>query len=197
MRCTRATTLSGTWSRRRCRSQQHQEALWEAIADGTLDTVGSDHCQTRSLALHELSPDGKGYRYGLAGVGARLPVLLSEGLARGLSIERLVEVACAAPARAFGQFPLKGALAAGSDADIVVYDPHSHSELAVTTFDDRTGDSVYSGKTISGGVRSVVLRGRLLVDRGDLVEEAGGRYLPAPSSGERRLHELSQTGVDS
>ena len=180
------------------RSPQHQEALWEAIADGTLDTVGSDHCQTRSLALHELSPGGKGYRYGLTGVGARLPVLLSAGLARGLSIERLVEVACAAPARAFGQFPLKGALAAGSDADIVVYDPHSHSELAVTTFDDRTGDSVYSGKTISGGIRSVVLRGRLLVDRGDLVEEeAGGRYLPVPSSGERRLHELSQAGLDS
>jgi dihydropyrimidinase len=180
------------------RSQQHQEALWEAIGDGTLDTVGSDHCQIRSLALHELSPGGKGYRYGLAGVGARLPVLLSEGLARGLSIERLVEVACAAPARAFGQFPSKGALAAGSDADIVVYDPHSHSELAVTTFDDRTGDSVYSGKTISGGVRSVVLRGRLLVDRGDLVEEeAVGRYLPAPRSGDRPLHELTQAGVDS
>jgi dihydropyrimidinase len=95
-------------------------------------------------------------------------------------------------------FPSKGALAPGSDADIVVYDPHSQSELAVTTFDDRTGDSVYAGKTISGKVRSVVLRGRLLVDHGELVEgEAGGRYLPSLNSGRRRFQELSQAGVDS
>ena len=76
------------------RPPTHGEALWEGVTDGTIDTVGSDHCQIRSQTLHRLSPDGMGYEYGLAGVGARLPVLLSEGLARGVPIERLVDVAC-------------------------------------------------------------------------------------------------------
>ena len=85
--------------------------------------VGSDHCQERSRTIGEFAPDGRGYCYGIAGVGARLPLLLSRGLARGLPIERLAEVACAHPARAFGHYPRKGVIAPGSDADLLIWDP--------------------------------------------------------------------------
>ncbi len=156
----------------------HQEALWQGLADGTLDMVGSDHSQERSQTIGEFAPDGRGYSYGIAGVGARLPLLLSQGLARGLPIERLAEVACANPARAFGHYPRKGALAPGSDADLLIWDPDAELTITAGTFDDGTGDSVYAGERLSGRVRDVLLRGRALVRQGRYVGEgAGGTYL--------------------
>jgi dihydropyrimidinase len=158
----------------------HPGALWQALADGTLDTVGSDHCQERSRTTGEFAPDGQGYCYGLAGIGARLPLLLSHGLARGLPIERLAEVACANPARAFGHYPRKGALAPGSDADMVIWDPSGETTIAAGTFDDATGDSVYRGERLTGQVRDVLLGGRPLVRRGRFVAEGAlGTYLPS------------------
>jgi dihydropyrimidinase len=156
----------------------HQEALWRALADGTLDTVGSDHCQERSRTLGEFAPDGQGYSYGIAGVGARLPLLLSRGLARGMPIERLAEVACANPARAFGLYPRKGAIAPGSDADLLVWDPGGDTVITADTFDDGTGCTVYLGERLSGRVRDVLLGGRTLIRQGRFVAMgAGGTYL--------------------
>ncbi len=156
----------------------HPEALWQALADGTLDTVGSDHCQERSRTAGEFAPDGQGYGYGIAGIGARLPLLLSRGLARGLPIERLAEVGCANPARAFGLYPRKGVLAPGSDADVLVWDPAAATTIAADTFDDGTGDSVYVGERLAGQVRDVLLGGRPLVRQGRFVAGgAAGTYL--------------------
>jgi dihydropyrimidinase len=160
------------------RPPAHLEALWQALADGTLDTVGSDHCQERSRTAGEFAPDGRGYGYGIAGIGARLPLLLSHGLARGLPIERLAEVACANPARAFGHYPRKGVLAPGSDADVLIWDPAAATTIAADTFDDRTGDSVYAGERLTGQVRDVLLGGRALIREGRFVAEgAAGAYL--------------------
>jgi dihydropyrimidinase len=156
----------------------HQEALWRALADGTLDLVGSDHCQERSRTRGEFAPDGRGYSYGLAGVGARLPLLLSRGLARGLPIERIAEVAAAGPARAFGHYPRKGALAPGSDADLLIWDPAAETVIEPDTFDDGTRDSVYLGERLRGRVRDVLLGGRPLVRHGRFVAaEPAGTYL--------------------
>jgi dihydropyrimidinase len=156
----------------------HPEALWQALADGTLDTVGSDHGQERSRTAGAFAPDGRGYGYGIAGIGARLPLLLSRGLARGLPIERLAEVGCANPARAFGLYPRKGVLAPGSDADVLVWDPSAATTIAADTFDDGTGDSVYVGERLTGQVRDVLLGGRPLVRQGHFVAGgAAGTYL--------------------
>ncbi len=161
------------------RPPDHQEALWQGIADGTLDTVGSDHCQTRSQTIGEFALDGRGYWYGIAGVGARFPLLLSRGLGRGLPIERLAEVAATSPARAFGHYPRKGVIAPGSDADLVVWDPAAETTITAGTFDDGTGDSVYAGERLTGQVRDVLLGGRVLVRQGRLLEGgAAGSYLP-------------------
>ena len=156
----------------------HPEALWQALADGTLDTVGSDHCQERSRTAGEFAPDRRGYGYGIAGIGARLPLLLSRGLDRGLPIERLAEVGCANPARAFGLYPRKGVLAPGSDADVLVWDPAATATIAADTFDDGTGDSVYVGERLAGQVRDVLLGGRPLVRQGHFAAGgAAGTYL--------------------
>jgi len=163
------------------RAPADREALWAALADGTLDAVGSDHSQSRSETIPELSPSGRGYSYGIAGIGARLPLLLSRGLAAGVPVERLVEVAATNPARAFGHHPRKGVIAPGSDADIVIWDPAGEATLATGTFDDGTGDSVYAGEAVCGRVRHVLLRGEMVVQDGSYSGAARGTYLPAPA----------------
>ncbi len=164
------------------RAPRHLDALWEAVADGTIDTVGSDHCQVRSATISGLSSSGESYTYGLAGIGARLPLLLSAARARGIAVSRVVELASRNPARIFGHFPGKGALAAGSDADVVIYDPAGETTFNPSDYDDGTGDSVYAGLPLLGRIRAVLLRGRLIVSEGQfLAGERIGRYLAGSS----------------
>ena len=162
------------------RSAHHVEQLWQAVADGTVDTVGSDHCQVRSATIPGLAPDGGSYRYGLAGIGARLPLLLSAGQARGIPIGRLMEVASGNPARIFGHYPRKGVLDVGSDADLVIYDPAGQTRPAAADFSDGTGDSVYSGRPLIGRITAVLLRGQLVAIDGRFVGgQRSGHYLSA------------------
>jgi dihydropyrimidinase len=161
------------------RAPEHVEALWEAVADGTIDTIGSDHCQVRSQVRDDIASAGEILAYGIAGVGARLPLLLSEGLRRGLPLERLVQLASRNPARAFGHYPRKGALAPASDADLVVFDPGAEVVLDDTAFADGTGRSVYAGMRVHGRLRAVVLRGRLIASDGELGPGRYGRFLAA------------------
>jgi dihydropyrimidinase len=162
------------------RERSHVEALWEGLADGTIDTIGSDHGQVKSPVTGPLAETGHRYSYGLAGVGPRLPLMLSAAAARGLPIERVARLAAENPARAFGHYPAKGALAPGSDADIVIFDPEGEAVLPDDGFGDGTGDSVYAGMAVRGRIRAVLLRGQLIVSDGVLVDgHRHGRYLPA------------------
>jgi dihydropyrimidinase len=161
------------------RDRTDVEALWEGLADGTIDTVGSDHCQVKSATTGSLAKAGRCYTYGLAGVGPRLPLLLAAAAARGLPIERVARLAAENPARAFGHYPAKGVLAPGSHADIVIFDPDGDAVLPDDGFGDGTGDSVYAGLATRGRIRAVLLRGQLIVSDGVLTDDCRhGRYLP-------------------
>ena len=161
------------------RARTDVEALWEGLADGTIDTVGSDHCQARTFTAGRLAAAGHSYAYGLAGIGPRLPLLLSAAIARGLPAGRIVQLAAENAARAFGHYPRKGALLAGSDADIVIFDPDGKTVLPGDGLGDGTADSVYAGQTASGSIRDVLLRGQLVVSGGELVDQhPGGQFLP-------------------
>jgi dihydropyrimidinase len=154
------------------------EALWVGLADATVDTVGSDHCQARTLTAGRLAAAGHSHPYGLAGIGPRLPLLLDAALARGLTITQVARLAAENPARAFGHYPRKGALLPGSDADVVIFDPAGETVLPADGFGDGTGDSVYAGRAVRGRIRAVVLRGRLIGAETDLVGgEPTGTYL--------------------
>jgi dihydropyrimidinase len=125
------------------------EALWDAVQDGTLDAVGSDHAQER---YRPGAPPGDftSLPYGLRGVEERLPVVLAEGVRRGVGLPRLVELLCAAPARVFGLRGRKGEIVAGADADLVLWDRSAEW---------RGGEGPYAGLTVSGGLRLVLQRG--------------------------------------
>src|SRR6266511_4384317 len=161
------------------RSPEHVEALWNAVGDGTLDAVGSDHSQRRYQPPP--SDDFTGLPYGLAGVEARLPLLLSLGLERGVSIERLVHLVSAGPARAFGLYPRKGTIAPGSDADLVVWDPADEWTIGRDSLHDGL-ETPYEGLRVRGRIRSVFLRGEPIVEDSALVANSRGRYATAPGT---------------
>jgi len=148
------------------RPPEHVEAVWAALREGALATVGSDH------SPHPYQPpetdDFTGLPYGFAGVGPRLPLLLSFGRKRGLSLERICELACTAPARTFGLAPRKGAIVPGADADLVVWDPTATAVLEHAPF---------AGLALEGRVRSVLARGAEIVRDGALTGKPAGRFV--------------------
>jgi dihydropyrimidinase len=131
------------------RSRPDVEALWDAVQDGTLDAVGSDHAQE---PYRPVAPPGDftSLPYGLRGVEERLPVVLAEGVRRGIDLPRLIELLCSAPARIFGLRGRKGEIVAGADADLVLWDPSAEW---------RGHQGPYAGLTVSGGLRLVLQRG--------------------------------------
>jgi dihydropyrimidinase len=162
------------------RTARDADALWAGIAGGTIATIGSDHCQSKTPTGDWLASAGHRHAYGLAGIGPRLPLLLSAALTRGLTLPQVTRLAAENPARAFGHYPRKGALLPGSDADAVIFDPAGETVLPADGLGDGTGDSVYGGMVLRGRIRAVLLRGCLIVADDEFVGgEPSGMYLPA------------------
>ena len=164
------------------RPARHQGALWRGLAAGQLDTVGTDHCPF-GLSDPPHKQRGRGdfskIPNGAPGIETRLMLLWDAGVRTGLiSPERFVEITAAAPARIFGLWPRKGTIAAGSDADIVLWDPGQRVTLSAATHHMRVDYSLYEGRTVTGAPVTVLSGGDVIVDRGNFLGRAGrGRYL--------------------
>ncbi len=152
------------------------EALWTGLADGTVDTVGSDHAARRK---EKKTGTIWSSAAGFPGTGAILPVLLSEGHhRRGLPLERIVELTSLNPARIFGLHPRKGHLGVGADADLVVVDLARERVCDGTTFQSHADYSLYDGWTLRGWPVLTMLRGEVIAEEGRVVGRPGaGRYL--------------------
>jgi dihydropyrimidinase len=158
------------------RSRENVEALWVAVAGGTVDTIASDHSQVWYQPPR--TEDFTGLPYGFAGIEMRLPLMLSEGLRRGLTIERIADLTSTRPAQVFGLYPRKGTIRVGSDADLVVWDPRPRWKVKASALHDGIGESPYEGVAVQGAIRYVFLRGRKLVADGKRVGPAtAGRCL--------------------
>src|SRR5207245_10188958 len=142
-------------------------AVWEALADGTLDTVGTDHIpHPRAAKLAEGLPFDR-IPPGVSNLETMLPMLYSEGVAKGrLTLRRLAEVLSSAPARIAGMYPQKGALAVGSDADVVVFDPHAHRIVRAAELHSACDYDPYEGWEVTGWPEGVSERGGVASPRG-------------------------------
>jgi dihydropyrimidinase len=163
------------------RTRDDREALLQGMARGSIDTYASDHCHYR-LERDKVPADGDFRKIptGLPGIGARLPLGFGlEADGAPLAVERLVELACAGPARIFGLYPKKGVVATGSDADVVVWDPAVRRPLTLDAINDGLGWSPYEGLDPPGSVRHVFARGdHVVVDGRWRDTEHRGDYLP-------------------
>ncbi len=164
----------------RSKHESHRADLWRGLRINELAVVSTDHCpfcfkDQKDLGVGDFSkiPNGIG------GVEHRVD-LLYQGVVDGqLSLERWVETIATTPARMFGLYPRKGVIAPGSDADIVVYDPHGRTRIGVATQHMNMDHSAYEGFEIAGRVDTVISRGTVLVAGGEFHGRKGhGRYLP-------------------
>ena len=156
------------------------DAVWSALADGTLDTVGTDHIpHTRAaklaagLSFDQVPP-------GVSNLETLLPMLYSEGVRKGrLTLARMVEVLATAPARIAGMFPRKGVLAAGSDADVVIFDPEMRRTIRAGELHSACDYDPYEGWDVTGWPELVLLRGEVAFERGITRAKPGrGRFVP-------------------
>jgi dihydropyrimidinase len=168
--------------------------LWEGVADGSIQTIGTDHCPFFYNGTNPILYEGKPVAIpgkelgrddftkipnGLPGVGDRLPVLWTSAVRSGkLTANQFVALTSTNPAKIFGLYPRKGALMPGSDADIVIWDPEKKVKFGVAHSQQRTDYNLYEGWELTGMPEKVFLRGRLIVDREQWFGKSGmGTFL--------------------
>jgi dihydropyrimidinase len=162
------------------RAAGDRDALWRRLADGTVQTVATDHCPFRFEGQKSLGRDDfSKIPNGLPGLEAKLSIVHSEGVRRGrITVNKLVEVLAEGPARLFGLYPEKGTIAVGSDADIVIFDPAVAWKLDAEHLHSPLDYSPYEGMEVAGKARTVLLRGQDVVKDGRFVGRKGmGRFL--------------------
>ena len=172
------------------RTKDHWPDLWSGLVKDDLQVVSTDHCP---FDFHGQKDLGKGdFRKipnGLPGVEDRVDLLHDGGVVGGkLTRERWVELISTAPARLFGMYPTKGALAAGSDADIVVYDPNRKRKISAKTHHMDVDYSCYEGREVQGASDVVLSRGSVIVRDGKFTGRKGhGRFVKRASATYARM----------
>lgn len=159
------------------RDEASNSAMWQAIRDGVITCMGSDHCSTTTGMSKDLwtAPQGA------PGLETLLPIMLSEGVNKGrITLEKLVEVLCYNNAKAFGIYPQKGAIRVGSDADLVIVDLEKKVKLRAVNQHYAISDyCLYEGWEVKGWPVLTMLRGTVVVDDGRMVAKPGiGKYIP-------------------
>jgi dihydropyrimidinase len=162
------------------RTKGDQDALWQGLADGAIQTVATDHCpynlrgqKDRGREIFAAIPNGAG------GVETRLPLLYHYGVNAGrITVNRFVEMVSTAPARLFGLGDRKGSLAAGRDADIVLWDPQREVTISAANLHQNVDYTPFEGFFVRGWPALTMLRGHVLVRDGNFLGIKGmGRFL--------------------
>jgi dihydropyrimidinase len=151
-----------------------------------LQVVSTDHCPFCFADQKALGKDDfTKIPNGGPGIENRMQLIYHHGVNMGrLSLNRFVEITSTAPARIFGMYPRKGTIAAGSDADIVLWDPQAEYTISAATHHMRVDYSMFEGFKVRGNARQVYSRGELVVDGGEFVGSHGrGEYLRREARG--------------
>ena len=160
------------------RTKEDNEALQEALLDGEIQVVATDHCSftyEQKLA----SDDCRTIYPGIPGTEELLPLIHTFSLVTGrLSLSQVVNLISTGPAKYFGLYPEKGSLEEGTDADIVLFNPDYSWTLSKDSIHSASGYTAYEGMTVTGKVVMTYLRGRLIMGDGlYLGVEGDGRFL--------------------
>src|ERR1700744_3095181 len=168
------------------REKKNQPKLWDGLATDNLQVVSTDHCPFCFADQKQLGKDDfSKIPNGGPGVENRLHLLYHFGVNAGkITLQRFVEITSAAPAKIFGMYPKKGTIAAGSDADIVLWDLEAEHTISAATHNMRCDFSMFEGWKVKGNARQVYSRGELVVKDGTYIAATGrGQYLRREAKG--------------
>jgi dihydropyrimidinase len=162
--------------------------LWNAVRTDVLSAVSTDHCaftwgEQKAMGRDDFSkiPNGG------PGLENRLHMIHHFGVREGrISLNRMVELLCTNPARLFGLYPRKGTVAVGCDADLVIFDPEKPHTITAANQESRSDYNLYEGTEVVGDVDTVLLRGKVIVEGGEVVGEPGyGQFVARAKFGEQ------------
>jgi dihydropyrimidinase len=133
------------------RSSHHQTALWQGLQGGNLHTTATDHCTFCAEQKAAGADDFTRIPNGCGGVEERMAVVWDAGVNTGrLTPSEFVRVTSTNAAQIFNIYPRKGVVAAGADADIVVWDPEATRTMSAATQHSKGGFNVFEGRTVRG-----------------------------------------------
>jgi dihydropyrimidinase len=157
------------------REKWHQEKLWQGLAKDTLQVVSTDHCPFCFKEQKELGRDDfTKIPNGGPGVEHRLSLIYSGGVHdKRFSVNRFVQLVSTAPAKLFGLYPRKGTIAVGSDADLVIFDTNQKQVISAKTHHMRVDYSMFEGIEVTGVAKTVLSRGRVVIENGKFLGRAG------------------------
>ena len=161
------------------REKKDQTTLWAGLNQGLVQVVATDHCpfmwEQKLMGKDDFSKIPNGH----PAIENRMELLFSEGVNKGkITLNKYVEVASTNAAKIFGMFPKKGTIAVGSDADIVLFDANEKHILSSKTHHMNVDYSAYEGWEVKGKVKTVLLRGQVVIDNNECkVQKGYGQFV--------------------
>ena len=160
------------------RKKEDVEGLWEAIEDGIVDVIATDHCpffyESEKLPYKDNFFDAPG---GIPGVEERMEVVLTQGLKRGIGLDRLIDLLCKNPARIFGLAYKKGSIEIGKDADIAIFDKKSYT-ISQENRHSACDYTTYEGFETAYKLNTLIFKGDVLLDPdGYYCKEGMGEFI--------------------
>jgi dihydropyrimidinase len=170
------------------RDTADQDALWHGLELGDLQVISSDHAPYAFDSTGKLAagakPTFKQIANGMPGLQWRLPMVFDAVVSKGrASLNKFVAWTATEPAKIYGLHPKKGTIAIGADADIAIWDPNKTVAIADSMVQDRSGYSPWTGRSITGWPVTVLRRGAVIVDNGNMLAAAGSGQFLARAAG--------------
>lgn len=154
------------------RKKEDVEALWRGIEDDVVDVIATDHCPFYLEQKLNGKEDFRVAPGGAPGVEERIPLILTEGIKRGFSINKMVEKLCSNPAKIFGLYPKKGTLNIGSDGDIIIVKKQNNT-IIQKNMHSAADYSVYEGYETEYIIETAIQRGKVLLKDGKMADRKG------------------------
>lgn len=169
------------------RSLADQAALWEGVLKGDISAIVTDHSPFTLAEKLEGMNDIWCAPSGAPGIEMLMPVMLDAGLRGRLDLTQAIDLIARQPAQLFGLHPRKGSITVGADADLVLFDPHSKTLVDSSKWFTRAKgcDRLYNGMCLQGQVKTTVVNGRVVFDRGVIVGHPGDGKFVRPARAER------------
>jgi dihydroorotase len=161
------------------RSREHQDALWRGLLDGTLEVIGTDHAPHTAQEKMAETPMGDIWQAaaGCPGVETSVPLLLTQVNAGRLSLNQYVRLQAEGPARAWNLWPRKGRLGRGADADLTIVDLQAQDTIDPVRLHSKSRATPFAGMRVRGLPVYTIVRGRVVMRRGDLAAAAWGEFV--------------------
>jgi dihydropyrimidinase len=164
------------------RPKGHQDALWQGLQSGNLQTTATDHCCFCADQKAAGKDDFRLIPNGTAGVENRLEVMWHHGVSTGrLTMNEFVAVTSTNAAKIFNIYPRKGSISIGADADIVVWDPAASKTISAKTHHQNIDFNIFEGMKVTGCASHTISQGKVVYADGELdVQRGAGNYIEKP-----------------